>query len=125
MLEVVNSLSWPAAFAIIASIVTIVTGAFGYLLQSKRTNKLTSNNDVASYVDAHQTADIDLLYKKINDTKDRVSYMDGDIKELRSHVKSLQRQLTDHEHRDIRDFKAIQEKLDKLTDIVIQILQHD
>ena len=36
MIEFLNSLEWPAVFAIVGSIVTIVTGLFGYLLAARK-----------------------------------------------------------------------------------------
>lgn len=70
-------------------------------------------------------SDIQKLHDRVSEVKDRAAYLDGDVRELRGYVKSLQKQLTDHEHRDIEDFRAVQAKLDQLMEIVIQILQDD
>ena len=137
MVEFLNSLEWPGAFALVGSVVTIITGIFGYLLSIRKKDKPASTNPhpptpIPTPVDQHQTNDIQNLYRevqklhdRVSDIKDRTAYLDGDFRELRGYVKSLQKQLTDHEHRDIEDFRVMQNKIDKLMEIVIQMLQDE
>ncbi len=117
MLELLNSLSWPAVFAIVASLVTIVTGLLGYLVSSKK--------KAAALVEAKPLIDHEKLHTRINAVTERVAEIEGDLKEVRSTLRSLQRQIADHEQRDIDDFKLVDAKLDRLMDIVIRMLQDD
>lgn len=125
-MELLSNMSWPGAFAVLGSVGTVVFGILGYLMKVK--NKVTPDPQAAT--------DIEKLHTRVSEIKDRVAALDGDakervaglegdVKELRSYVKSIQKQITDHEHRDIEDFKVIQQKLDKLMEIIIQILQDD
>lgn len=126
MMEFLNTLTWPAAFAVVGSIVTIITGIFGYLIQSKKTgNGKPSSLAPISNTDNRQDQLLDSANNEIATLKERLAYVDGDVRELRGYIKSLQKQLTDHEQRDIRDFRNVQEKIDKLTEIIIQLLQQE
>lgn len=115
-MELLTNISWPGAFAVLGSVGTVVFGILGYLMKVKK-DEAASNSDSAT--------DTEKLHTRLSEIKDRVALTDGDVKELRSYVKSIQKQITDHEHRDIEDFKVIQQKLDKLMEIIIQILQDD
>ncbi|KKL85696.1 hypothetical protein LCGC14_1952140 [marine sediment metagenome] len=117
MLEFFNSLTWPAVFAIVASLVTIITGLFGYLLSAKR--------KAAAVLEAKPLIDHEKLHARINVVTERIAEVEGDLKEFRASLRNLQRQVADHEQRDIDDFKLIDAKLDRLMDIVIRILQDD
>ena len=111
MLELLNSLTWPAALAILGSVVTIVIGLFGYL----RSSKAQSQN----------LPEYEKLHSRINVAVERVAANEGDLKEVRASLRSLQKTIADHEQRDIDDFKLIEAKLDRLMDIVVRILQDD
>ncbi len=117
MLELLNSLSWPAVFAIIASLVTIVTGLFGYLLSARKKE--------AALLEAKPLIDHEKLHARINVVTERIASVEGDLKGFRSSLHNLQRQIADHELRDIDDFKLVDAKLDRLMDIVIRMLQDD
>lgn len=130
-MELLSNMSWPGAIAVLGSVGTVVFGILGYLMRLKKQEK-----GDAAQTDVQQTSDIEKLHTRVSEIKDRVADLDGsvkerlashdgDVKELRSYIKSLQKQITDHEHRDIEDFKVIQQKLDKLMEIIIQILQDD
>jgi len=117
MLEFLNSLSWPAVFAIVASLVTIITGLFGYLLSARK--------KAAALIEAKPVIDHEKLHARINVVTERIAEIEGDLKEVRSVLRNLQRQIADHEQRDIDDFKLVDAKLDRLMDIVIRMLQDD
>ena len=112
MIDLMNSLTWPAVFAIVGSLVTIVTGLFGYLLSSRKQHK----PDILSY---------EKLHSRINTLMERIVTDEGDLKEIRGSLRTLQKQIGDHEHRDIEDFRLVEAKLDRLMDIVVRILQDD
>lgn len=119
MIEFLNSLEWPAVFAVVGSVVTIVTGLFGYLLSARRQSKLTTTTKVLTIEEYEK------LHTRINDLISRVGETEGDLKELQSSIHSLQKQQSNHEQRDIDDFKLVEAKLDRLMDIVVRILQED
>ena len=119
MIEFLNSLEWPAVFAIVGSVVTIVTGLFGYLLAARRQEaKATTTHNLT-------TEEYEKIHSRINDLVDRVAANEGDLKETRASIRSLQNQISTHEQRDIDDFKLLEAKLDRLMDIVVRILQED
>lgn len=115
MLEILSSLGWPAAFAIVASIVTIVLGWFGYI------GKNAPAKPVVKPID-NQTQ---LLHNRLSELKDRIYDIETEGKVLTEKFKAFQKQIDDHEKRDITDFHTMNEKLDKLTDLVIRMLQDD
>ena len=114
MIEFLNSLEWPA-FAIVASIVTITIGLFGYL---RNGNKPTPSKILTP-------DEYEKLHSRINEAVERVAVNEGDLKEVRASLRSLQKIIADHEHRDITDFKLIDAKVERLMDIVVRILQDD
>lgn len=113
MLDLLNSLTWPAVFAILGSVVTIVVGLFGYL-RSAKTQTQTQTPD-----------DFEKLHSRINDAVERVAVNEGDLKEVRASLRAALKQIADHEQRDIDDFKMIDAKLDRLMDIIVRILQDE
>ena len=115
MLDLLNSLTWPAVFAILGSIVTIVLGLFGYL-RSVKTQAQTQTQ---------APDDFEKLHSRINDAIERVAVNEGDLKEVRASLRAALKQIADHEQRDIEDFKMTDTKLDRLMDIVVRILQDE
>ena len=121
MLELLNSLSWPATFAIVASVVSIITGLLGYLISARRKAAIS----VSVTDPLKEGYDHEKLHTRINDAVERVAAIEGDIKELRAFVRVCQKQLSDHEQRDIDDFKILDAKIDRLMDIIVRMLQDD
>ena len=119
MIEFLNSLEWPAAFAVVASVVTITVGIFGYLKSSKPTPITPPVSKILT------PSEYEKIHTSINDAIERLSSVEGDIKELRASCRSAQQQAADHEQRDIQDFKLIDAKIDRLLDIVVRILQDE
>jgi CRISPR/Cas system CSM-associated protein Csm2 small subunit len=117
MIEFLNSLEWPAVFAIVGSIVTIVTGLFGYMVATRR-NKTPETKILTP-------DEYEKLHTRINDAVERIAENEGDLKEVRASLRSLQKQIADHEQRDIDDFKLVDAKIDRLMDIVVRILQDE
>lgn len=120
MIEFFNSLEWPAVFAIVGSFVTIVTGLFGYLLSARRQTKNSNTTTKILTIEEYEK-----LHTRINDLVSRVGESEGDLKEVQSSLRSLQKQISNHEQRDIDDFKLVEAKLDRLMDIIVRILQED
>lgn len=120
MIEFLNSLTWPGTVAILGSIVTIVSGLLAIIVTvHKKSSSIPSSKNILT------ESEYEKLHSRINDTITRVSEIEGDIKELRSSSRSLQKQIADHEQRDIDDFKLVEAKLDRLMDIIVRILQDE
>ncbi len=115
MLEFLNSLTWPAVFVTLGSIVTIVVGLFGYLRSAKTQTQISTQTP----------ADLEKLHSRINIAVERVAVNEGDLKEVRASLRAALKQIADHEQRDIDDFKMIDTKLDRLMDIIVRILQDE
>ena len=119
MIEFLNSLEWPGALAVIGSVVTIVLGWFGYLVSVRRNKNEPSSTKILT------TEEYEKLHSRINELVDRVAENEGDLKEVKASIRALQKQIGDHEQRDIQDFKLVDAKIDRLMDIVVRILQDD
>lgn len=120
MIEFLNSLEWPGVFAVVGSVVTIVTGLFGYLLAARRLSKHEAPSTKILTPEEYEK-----LHTRINDLADRIGESEGDIKEIYASLRLTQKLLADHEQRDITDFKLIDAKIERLMDIVVRILQDD
>lgn len=106
--------SWPAAFAIVASVVAIVTGLVNFLRRTDR-----------SIEDIKQQSDISALDLKYTSVKEHLTVAKNEIVRLRDDLKYVQRHLKSHEDHAIRDFDRINKKIDKITDLIIELLNHE
>lgn len=124
-----NQISWEAAFAIVGSIVAIVTGLFGYLIKTR--NDSLGNRGPKQPPGSLETrvalveSQMQLAHTRISETKDRVAVTEGDAKSLSTKIDGVHSQLTKHEDRDVRDFEAVNKKLDKITDVVLELLTNE
>lgn len=118
-MEMLATVTWPTAFAVVGSIVTIVIGLFGYL-RGKDSGKTAPTSPVETL-----RGEINELRTAITSGREENLITKSEFAVLRSHVDTLQRQLADHERRDIDDFRAVNAKIDKIMDIIVQILQDD
>lgn len=119
MLDFINNLTWPGAFAVVGSLVTIITGIFGYLIATHRLKRFPG------FQHPQSVNDYEKLHARISAIVDRVAVNEGDLKEVRVSIRNLQKGIADHEQRDIQDFNLVESKLDRLMDIVVKILQDD
>lgn len=111
-------LTWPQAFAVVASVVTIVSGLLAYLLKP---NKIRPDNDSCESIENQ----LNLIHQRLSDIKDRVATEEGDVKVVQAEIESLARMIRNHEVRDEQDFIVINQKLEKLMDIVLKLLSDD
>ncbi len=114
IIETLNSLSWPAVFAIVGSLTTIVVGLLGYLISSQKLKVQSPSADK-----------LQLIHSRISEIKDRTAEIEGDVKLLFDKSDTLAKKIDDHETRDIADFKNLEQKFDKLTDVIMKILQDE
>lgn len=100
-LPILASLDWPTAFAVVASVVTIVLGLFGYMIKSKpaRTPPSVSSGKLVELENKHNNlvSQVDAVEDKV----DRISVEHTQYKEQTNH------------------------KVDKLMDIIVKILSDD
>lgn len=106
--------SWPAAFAIVASVVAIVTGVVNFLRRSNQ-----------SIEDVKQQSDISNLELKYTTIKERLATARTEINHLRQDLKFVQKHLKSHEDHAIKDFDRINQKIDKITDLIIELTTHE
>lgn len=127
MLELLNGLTLNAALAIVGSVVTIVLGVFGYLMKARSDQNKAMNPSPPPFkavVERH-TLELDKIHSRVSSAKDDIATIQSEMRVFENLVRNLEKQLSDHEKRDIEDFKAVNAKSDKLMDILIQVLQDD
>lgn len=122
MTDLLPALTWPEAVAIVGSVIAIMTGIVALVTNYIRTPKSGPNTkQEPSPVSAEQ----EHVHEQLADLRDRVSNMEGDWKVLRTQLENVIRQLNDHEHRDMEDFKGLSRKIDKLMEIIVEVLKDD
>ena len=110
-----SALNWPTSFAIVASIATITTAVFGYLIKTRSVAK----DSIAP------PEDISHIHTRISELKDRVSLVESDVKVVLTKLEAIEKQFSTHEDRDERDFERLNDKVDKLTDVLMKVLQDE
>jgi len=111
-----ETLTWQAAFAIVASVVAITTGFFGYLIKTRN-----HSDEKQKPIDEP----MERLKNDIVEIKERLIIIESEIKMLVQHGKNTNRRIDDHETQDRQSFLHIEAKIDKLTDILMRILSDD
>lgn len=134
------ALSIPEAIAIVGSVAAIVFGAFMYVRRMQNPpigtpvppNPEENLKECKTEVDDNlkecktQIDDqLQLQHERISLIKDRVTDADAEIRLASAKLDNIQKMLNDHEGRDVRDFTVLNQKFDKMTDIVIKILSDD
>ncbi len=124
------ALSIPEAFAIIGSVAAIVFGGFLYVrrMQNHPMADVTptpSPDDNLKECKTQVDDQLQLQHERISTLKDRITECHAELRLALSKIDNNEKMLDDHEERDMRDFAALNQKFDKLTDIVIKILSDD
>lgn len=115
------TLSWPDAFAIVGSIVTVVAAVLaGYMsyLKDKKEAAEAPKSQLPSQETVH-------LHDRISSLKDRVAELDSDNRVLKTQIENLAALVKTHSERDIDDFKDLNTKVDKLMEIIVEMLKDD
>jgi len=107
IISTINQLSWPATIAIVGSVGTIVFGILTYLRNMK----------------AKEANPTQLVHDRVSKLKDDVSALTGDFKAMRARMDGFAQSLSDHENRDAADFKAMSDKMDKIMEIIVEMLR--
>lgn len=110
-----STINWPTAFAIVASFVTLVTGYVGFLIKTRGSSKGVESS----------TEEIQHIHSRVSEVKDRLAAVEGDIKIVAHKIESIQKLLDDHQTRDDQGFDHLNEKLDKVTDILLKFLSDE
>ena len=111
IITTLNQLSWPAAVAILGSVVTFVIGLFGYLRSEKIPPKPNAKTEEQ------------ILHARLSTLRDQVAALEGDIKALNAQFDSLTNIVHDHELRDTSDFRALSDKVEKIMQIIVEMLR--
>lgn len=113
--ETINQITWPASLAIVGSVVTIVVGLLGYL----RSGKMQASTKSTSPVQ------MQAIHDRVSSLKDKVAELDGDIKAMSARLKGIERAISEHEQRDANDFKALTNKVEKIMEIIVEMLRDE
>ncbi len=113
--ELINSLTWPAAFAIVGSVVTIMVTLLGYLLKVRTATPPAPTEQTIPQV----------VHDRISETKDMTQENNKDIGVLQSKMEAIQKEVDSDRSRDERDFNTLNTKYEKLLSIVMKILQDE
>lgn len=120
--ESMLTMSWPAAFAILGSVVTMVVGLFGYLV-SARKDSTPPPQSTATKLPPPGVYEKEgrRLHDRISSTKDTVAKLETDVRVLEQKVEALSDRIDTHDERDIKDFQQITAKIERLSDIVFAL----
>ncbi|TFH10343.1 MAG: hypothetical protein E4H14_02720 [Candidatus Thorarchaeota archaeon] len=120
-LEILGGLSWPAAFTIVGSVIAVVGGILAlYGTYIKTTNG--SNGQKKSGLPSVGEVQI---HDRISGNRDRIGTLEGEQKVLAARVDNLIKELSHHDARDVDDFKTINAKVDKLMELIVEMLKGD
>lgn len=119
MTELFQNLTWPGAVAILGSVITIVAGLVALLIQTRTPQtqqKLTSSLPTPEATELHQ---------RVSSLRDRLGTVEGQQLVLKTKMENLIKQCEDHDRRDVDDFKTINAKVDKLMEIIVEMLKDE
>ncbi len=124
------ALSIAEAVAIVGSVAAIVFGAFLYMrrMQNPPMGNVPTSPSPDDNLKEHKSQfdkQLQLQHDRISALKDRVTECDAELRLGLAKIDNIEKMCNDHEERDVRDFTALNQKLDKMTDIVIKILSDD
>jgi hypothetical protein len=115
------SLTWEATFAIVGSIVVIVTGIFGYLI---KVHKAPNKDAPVKGIDAAVEKALK-EQKEFSEVREQIIRIESDIKILMQHGRNSNRRLDQHVEQDDKHFQQINTKVDKLTDILLAVMRDE
>lgn len=55
----------------------------------------------------------------------RINSIEIELKHLNENLELLRKKINDHEERDLRDFEKLEHKIEKLTDLMIELIQNE
>ena len=116
------TLTWPDAVAVVGSVITVVGGMLAfYASYSKNQAK---ENDALTKSQLPPLENIQ-IHERISSLRDRVATIEGQQKVVTAQIENLMKQINDHDLRDMDDFKTINAKVDKLMEIIVEMLKDD
>ena len=125
-----TGLDWPAAFTIVGSVVALMGGTLAmYVNYLRARNGTHAGTRLTSQLPTSENIQI---HDRISGLRDRVSGIEGEEKVTRKEIENVLTQLghirkgmKDHEDRDRDDFKTINTKVDRLMEIIVEMLKDD
>ena len=121
MNELLSTLAWPAAIAILGSVVAVVTG----LLALYTSYLKSSSNGKQKMLPPTGLPHPEMLqlHERFSKLRDRVAIVEGQHLVVTTQIENLMRQISEHDVRDMADFKMINAKVDKLMEIIVEMLK--
>lgn len=121
-IQFLADLSWPAAFTIVGSVIAIVGGLLALYSTYVKNNSNGTASKLKSQLPDPESVQI---HARISELKDRVSNVEGQQRVFATQIDNLMKQINDHDARDVDDFKTINRKVDKLMEIIVEMLKAD
>lgn len=122
IISTINEITWPAAAAIIGSVVTAVVGLFGYL-RSTKPREPSENVPSLKEPTIDLTAELLNIHKRISHVKDAILSIEGDIKVINTRQDGMTTIIYEHEKRDTSDFRSLNDKIDKIMQLIVELLR--
>jgi hypothetical protein len=117
--ELLTGLDWPAAFAIVGSVVALVGGMLAVYvnyLQAKPDVRLVSQLPTPENIQIHD---------RISGIRNRLAIIEGDQRVIKTEIENIRKGMLSHEQRDQEDFKTLNTKNDRLMEIIVEMLKDD
>jgi hypothetical protein len=121
----ITGLTWPAAFTIVGTVVTIVVGLFGYIKSCMHQPVVLQPDQAVPSLGQAEPPSVQDIHVRISALKDTVAEIDSDLKVIEIRLSGVKTSLTDHESRDVADFKALSEKVEKIMGIIVEMLKDE
>jgi len=119
-----ESLTWQATFAIVGSVVVIVTGIFGYLIKVNKDKDAPEKDISAEGIDIAVEKALK-EQKEFSVVREQIIRIESDIKILMQHGRNSNRRLDEHIEQDNKNFNQLNSKVDKLTDILLTVMRDE
>ena len=97
-----EGITWPVAFTIVAGLVVAITGLVAFVLNYYRQ---------------------DAWKDPVNTLKTKTETNETEIKNLKERINTLVRELEAHDKRDSEDFKRVESRVEKLTELLIELVK--
>lgn len=128
MIDVLTTLTWPGAVAILGSVISVVAGIlaiFSSYFKTLRDNAKEETREVEHISQVISQADVNHIHDRISSTKERLAALEGSQKLCQAQLQSLAERIESHGERDINDFKMLNQKVDKIMEIIVEMLRDE
>lgn len=124
MFQFLATLEWPGAVALLGSVIAVVMGLLTLFL---RYFDVRRNNNGGNLRSSLPTPNAEMLkvHERVSNLRDRIGTLEGEQKVLAAQIENLRKDVIAHDRRDVDDFKTINAKVDKLMEIIVEMLKDD